>query len=429
MRFTLLTPGTGSWLCGSCLRDEALARALRAIGHQVEIVPLYLPFALEDELAAEPRVHMGGINLYLRHKLPFLRRAPRWIAGLLDHPELLRWASGFDGMTDAAALGELTLSMVRGEAGGQAPEIEELARWLASEAPSDVVVLSNALLLGLARTLKRALGLPLVCTLQGEAPFLDALPEPSRGEAWSALRERAQEVDRFVPVSRYTSELMRERLALPPERLRVVHNGIDARDLFPAESPPERPTIGFMARMCREKGIATLVDAFLILKRSDRVPGLRLRAAGVVLAGDRGLVRELEQRIEAAGFAADAEMRANVPRAEKIALLRSSSVLSVPATYGESFGLYLLEALACGLPVVQPRSGAFPELVEATGGGLLCEPDDPPSLADALASLLLDPDAARAMGRRGRAAVLQRFGVETMARGVAEACASLVPAN
>lgn len=427
MRITLLTPGTGSYFCGSCLRDDALARELRAQGHAVRMVPLYLPFALEEAPREAPeRVHMGGINLYLRHKAPLLRHAPRWISNLLDRDSLLRLASTRQGMTDAHELGAMALSMLRGEEGGQAPEMEDLARWIAAEAPSDVVLLSNALLAGLLRPLKRALAIPILCTLQGEAPFLDELPEPFRARAWAALAERAAEIDAFVAVSRHYGELVRERLRFPAERLHVVHNGIDVHELSPADPQPAAPAIGFMARLCKDKGIHTLVEAFVLLARRARVPGLRLCAAGVMLASDRPLVEELRARLAREGLAGDAELEPNVTRERKLGLLRSIRVLSVPATYGESFGLYLLEALACGVPVVEPHSGAFPELLAATGGGLLCQPDDPRSLADALEELLLDPERARELGRRGRAAVLSGFTSAHMARGVAAVCQTLL---
>jgi glycosyltransferase involved in cell wall biosynthesis len=91
-------------------------------------------------------------------------------------------------------------------------------------------------------------------------------------------------------------------------------------------------------------------------------------------------------------------------------------VFSVPARYGEAFGLYLIEAMAAGVPVVQPRTAAFPEIIEATGGGVLCEPGNPKSLADAIEQLLLNPQRARALGKIGRNAVFEKFNAEAMAK-------------
>jgi len=424
MRIVLLTPGTGNFLCGSCLRDNALARELTALGHDAMIAPLYLPFALEDQDAevAERVVRMGGINVYLQQKLPALRFLPRFLHDWLDSPRLLRWAASRSNMTGASGLGALTLSVLRGEEGRQRAEVEQLASWLATLPRPDVVVLSNALLIGMARELGARLGCPVLCTLQGEAPFLDSLPEPHRAACWSLLAERAGDVAAFLPVSRYTADLMGERLGLDPSRVHTVWNGIDPTDFdAPAPERGDRPpTVGYLARMCRDKGLATLFDAFLLVK--ERIPATRLDAAGVVLGEDRELVASLERRARELGIAADASFRADVSRAQKIELLRGCDVFSVPATYGESFGLYLLEALASGVPVVAPRHGGSPEIVTDTGGGLLCEPDDPASLANALCELLLDRPRARALGEAGRAAVRERFTAVRMARDVERVC-------
>ncbi|MCZ6596313.1 MAG: glycosyltransferase family 4 protein [Planctomycetota bacterium] len=428
MRILFLTPGTGHFLCGSCLRDDALVRALRDLGHDAVMAPLYLPLVLE-EAAPEQPVHMGGINMYLQHKLPLARHTPRPIEDLLDSTKLLRWVSSRADMTSAAELGELTLSTLRGEEGRQKKEVDKLVRWVTSLEPPDVIVLSNAMLIGVARRLKHETEARILCTLQGEAPFLDALTPPYREDSWRTIAERASDVDAFVPVSRHYGDLMQERLGLDPDRVHVVHNGIDLDGFAPAEAAPSVPTVGYLARMCVDKGLPTLVEAFLRLKRRESVPGLCLRAAGVVLAQDRSLLHDLEHKLEDAGCADACELLPNVTRAEKIELLRSLSVLSVPATYGESFGLFVVEALACGVPVVQPDHGAFPELLEATGGGVLCRPDDPESLADELERLLLDELLRKRLGEQGERAVRERFTSERMARDVESICRLAVAAR
>jgi len=426
MKITLLVPGTGSFYCGSCLRDHALASALRGIGHEVDVVPLYLPLYLEEptEADSDRPVQMGGINMYLQQKLP-LAGALRWATGWLDRPGLLRWASKHGDMTDAAHHAAMTLSLIRGEEGRQRREVGRLAIELEQRGKPDVFLLSNAMLIGVTRTLKRRLGVPIACTLQGEAPFLDAFPDPLREQAWNSLAARAESVDAFIGVSRSYADVMRTRLRLDAGRVQVVYNGIDLDGLEPAGAPVEPPTVGFLARLCSDKGLHTLVEAFCRVHARGRIPGLRLRAAGVLLEGDRAWLAEREARLRAAG--ADFELRPNVTRAEKQALLRSLSVLSVPATYGESFGLYVLEALAAGVPVVQPRHAAFPELLAATGGGVLCEPDDPGSLAAELEALLLDEPRRAALGARGQAAVRERFTSAHMARGVERVLRGVLP--
>lgn len=436
MNLVHFTPGAGAMYCGGCLRDNALVTALRKLGHQATMVPLYLPLTLDeaDQSAGTP-VFFGGLNVYLEQKSALFRGAPGWLHDLLASPRLLKWAAGRAAKTRAADLGELTLSMLRGEAGNQARELEELIAWLNTQPPPDVLCLSNALLIGMARRLKSELGAPVACALQGEDSFLDALPEPHRAACWQTLAERAAEVDRFIAPSRYFGDLMRERLGLAVERVRVVYNGInlDGYGVGSQEAKADGkwqmaegqgagvPTLGFFARMCPEKGLDTLVEAYIRLRQHGRVENLKLRVGGSCGPADAPFVDSLRERLKASGLLGEAEFHPNLDRTAKLAFLRSLSVFSVPARYGEAFGLYVIEALAAGVPVVQPRVAAFPELLEATGGGRLCAPDDPQALAEAIEALLLNPARARALGETGQRAVRERFSAEAMARAVAQA--------
>jgi glycosyltransferase involved in cell wall biosynthesis len=233
-------------------------------------------------------------------------------------------------------------------------------------------------------------------------------------------------VDGFVAVSEYYGRVMAERLSLDRARLKVAHNGIDLAGFVPAEAPDDPPTVGYLARMCADKGLDTLIEAFIELARRKEQQGLRLRVCGAMLPQDRALVSDCQKRLADAGLADRVTWHANIDRQEKLRLLRGLTVFSVPATYGESFGLYVLEAMASGVPVVQPDHAAFGELIGATGGGLLCAPDDPAALADRLAELLNDPARAAALGRAGREAVMADFGDEPMARRVAGALTDLI---
>ena len=420
----LLVPGTGHFYCGSCLRDDWLAKALVRLGHETEVVPLYLPLVRESG-ASDERVRMGGINMYLQQKSAAARYLPGFVADWLDRPGLLRWASRRGSMTEAPDLGPMTVSMLQGEDGRQARELEKLVAHVTSRPKPDVIVLSNAMLTGSARALREATGAPVVCSLQGEAPFLDALPAPWSERSWAALRASAESVCRFVAVSRSYGELMVERLGLDGDRVAVIHNGLETDDFV--ETPPRlgerRPkTIGYLARICHDKGADQLVEAFLRLKRDPDQAETRLRLAGVMLDEDRPFVDALRRRVAEAGFEADLDVLPNVAREEKLAFLRTLSVFSVPASYGESFGLYVLEALAAGVPVVQPDTASFPELIEATGGGLLVERDDSAALAEGLATLLRDPERAARLAESGRAAVLERFTADRMARDFEDVC-------
>ncbi|MCB9881312.1 MAG: glycosyltransferase family 4 protein [Planctomycetes bacterium] len=427
MRILLLTPGTGHFFCGSCLRDNALARALHRLGHDVSLVPLYLPHFLEGDrdAFADTTVHMGGINMYLQQKSRIARHLPRFVHDWLDRPSLLRWASKRGNMTEAQDLGAMTVSMLRGELGHQRAEALRLAQWIRSIDPPDVVVLSNIMLTGVVHVLRDAVPAKFVATLQGEQPFLDALGDEHRPLAWDILRERTKELDAFMPVSATYGRLMRERLELDDEKIHVVHNGIDleGHEVEPTPLGERRPrTIGYLARMCTDKGLHTLVDAFIELRRRPATRDVKLCAMGVCLREDEAYVDALRARLDSAGLRGDVLFERNVDRSRKLDVLRGLSVLSVPATYGESFGLYLLEAMASGVPVVQPRHGAFEEVLSETGGGILCEPDDADSLATAIESMLADESRAQSIADTGRDAVRERFTQDAMARGFLAAC-------
>jgi glycosyltransferase involved in cell wall biosynthesis len=418
MRLIHLTAGTGSFFCGTCLRDHGLVKALRRLGHDALMVPLYLPLVLDDSGShGESPLFFGGINVYLQQKSAFFRHTPQWLDKLLDSPALLRQAGRRAGMTDPRDLGEMTLSMIEGEHGYQAKELDKLVVWLVEQRP-DFVCLSNSLLIGVARRAREALRVPIVCSLQGEDAFLDTLPEPFRERCWQLVQERAADVDRFVAPSEYYQAAMREGLRLAPEKIVVIYNGIDLDGFAPAAAPPEFATVGFLARMCREKGLDTLVEAFI--KLAPRVPHARLKIGGSQTDADRTFVIELRERVRQAGIANAVKFLPNLTHAEKQQFLRGLTVLSVPTRAGEAFGLFVLESLASGVPVVQPDNGAFPELIELTGGGVLFAHGDTNSLADALEGLLLDPAHAAELGRCGREIVNARFTSDAMARNFEE---------
>jgi glycosyltransferase involved in cell wall biosynthesis len=418
-----LTPGGGGMYCGNCLRDNALVGAWKRLGHTALMVPLYLPLQLDepDNSQGAP-VFFSGVNVFLQQKSAYFRAAPRWLLRWLASPRLLKWAGRLAARTRPQQVGGLTLSMLRGEEGNQARELDELVAWLKSQFKPDVICLSNCLLIGMLRRFKAELGAPVICMLQGEDSFLDALPSAHREEAWRTVAARAQEADQFIAPSRYFAGLMGQRLSLPADRVQVVYNGINLEgyNRLPKEegacSAREGPVLGFFARMSREKGLDLLVEAFIVLKQRGRAPTLRLRVGGTVGPGDERFVNSLRRRLQTAGLSGQAQFHPNLDRAGKVAFLGSLSVFSVPARYSEAFGLYLVEALAAGVPVVQPRWAAFPELLEATGGGVLCEPESPAALAEAIESLLLDPPRAKALGKNGQEAVHKKFTVDRMAQ-------------
>ena len=410
MRILQLTPGTGNYYCGSCLRDTSMVRALRELGHEVLMIPLYLPHVTDEPNGLQNTpVFLGGISVFLEQKYPLFRSMPDWLKRRLSSPSLLRFASGFVGMTSPKDLGESAVSMLQGTESRQAGEIERFITWLHTQPTPDVICLSNSMLTGLTRRLKEEFKVPVVCTFQGEDSFLDDLPEPYRQQSWELLAARCADIDHFVAVSHYYRELMGRRLGLHLERISVVYPGVAVEDFTPAPTLPTPPVIGFLARMTHGKGLDSLVDAFLQLD----MPEVRLRIAGARTSQDERFVRSLRKRLPT-----DVEFVPNLDRAGKSEFLRGLSVLSVPTQYGEAFGLYLLEAWASGVPVVQPRLGAFPELLDKTGAGLLCEPQNSASLAGALRQILSDPIECRRMGEAGLRAVHEEFSLEIITRKI-----------
>jgi glycosyltransferase involved in cell wall biosynthesis len=438
LKIVLLTPGTGSYHCGVCMRDNALARELIRQGHDAVMLPMYLPLTLDEEAATpEMPIFFGGVSTYLREIAPFLRHMPRWLDRLLSARPLLRLLAGkAAARTGGPDVAKLTLSMLRGEEGNQAGEIDELVHWLRTHGKPETVWLSTCLQAGLARRIRAELGTPVIGFLQGEDTFLDGLGEPWSSQVWALLSERMRDADLWIAPSRYFADLMAGRLGWSAEesarRIRVVPNGVSVEgyrlpnDGAPAAEDSAPPTIGYLARFVPGKGIGLLVDAFIALKSRGAIPGLKLRCAGSMTTGDAIYVEKLQEKLAAAGVEADAEFLPNVSREEKIGFLEGLTVFSVPATYSEAFGMYVIEALAAGVPVVLPNSSAFPEIIAATDGGRLFklganDVESAAALADALAALLTQPAEARTMGERGRTAVHRGFTIEKLARNLVHA--------
>lgn len=419
MRIVQITPSAGdSFYCENCLRDAALARAIMKLGHEGLTVPLYLP--LSNEQSSSTRVSsifFGGLNVYLQQKSGFFRKTPRWLDRLFDSPRLLRQIGRLAGMTSEKDLGQTTISMLRGEQGRQIKELHRLVDWLDThENRPDIICLSNILLIGLARSIKKRLDVPIACMLQDEDEFLDGLVSPYSQQAWKLISERVNDIDVFIGVSKYYTETMQQRLGLDPERTFTVYTGISLDGYEYRIDRPEVPNIGFLSRMCSEKGLDTLVDAFLVLKKNEKLKHAKLHIAGGRRSDDEAFLDKIRQKLRSNGVIDDVKFLTDFDHKARIAFLNSLSVLSVPEKQPVAYGLYVLEALATGVPVVQPSSGVFPELLEITGGGLLFEPNNVDALADALSSLLLDPIKAQKLSKQGRDAVSEKFDIDQTAK-------------
>jgi glycosyltransferase involved in cell wall biosynthesis len=419
MRIVHITAGAGGRLCGSCLHDNTLVRALVARGCDAMLVPAYVPTTTDEENVAQERIVMGGVNVWLQEHVPLFRHTPRFVDRLLDAPPLLRWLSSCTGATRPSDLGPLTVSTLRGEDGRQRKEVEKLAGWLAADVRPDVVHLSNALLSGLARRIRAATGARIVCSLSGEDIFIDVIPEPHRSEIWGLLRERSADIDAFVALNHFFAGFMAERLGIPPERIEVISHGVDLAG-FPAAAPDlaarrrsrgGRLVLGTLARACREKGLDQLIRALPLLAPRD----VELVAAGAVVDADRDYVASCLALARDLGVADRFRWLGQVDRAAKLALLEAIDVFAMPTVHPEAKGLPVIEAMAAGLPVVAPRHGTFPELLDGERAGLLHAPGEPADLARAIGAILDDEDRAIRLGCHGRTLVEQRHTADRMA--------------
>ncbi len=411
-RIAYLTSGAAGMFCGSCLNDNALARELIALGHDVQLVPLYTPIRTDDQDVSLNQVFFGGINVYLQQKTALFRWLPRWLDRWIDRPWLIDLATRFGGKLDYSKLGGLAVSMLRGEQGFQSKEVERLIDWLAGEAQPEVVIFSNVLTAGCVRELKRRLPVKVFVMLQGDDIFLRELKPNDLQQALVEIHRLSEHVDGFLAHSIYYADAMSQFLGIERSKIHLLPLGVPGQDFVRASELAEvrspRPlTVGYLARLAPEKGLHVLAEAWTRLRRLPGTEQTQLKIAGWMGAQNREYANSIFQQLDKRGLQGEYEYLGEVDRAGKLALLHSIDVLSVPTTYQEPKGLFVLEALAAGVPVVQPAHGAFPEMLEELGGGLLHRPEDSIHLAQRLHELLTNPALRRDLRERGQAAVLQ----------------------
>lgn len=437
MQIAYLTAGAAGMICGSCMHDNTLARALMALGHDVQLIPLYTPIRTDEEDVSSPRIFYGGINMYLQQRSRLFRWLPRWLDQWLDQPWLINWASGRSVKIDPVEVADLALSILRGNEGFQKKEVERVAEWLTGTLHPDVIVFSNILTAGCVPEIKRRMRVPVVVTLQGDDIFLQGMPERQRMQALAEVARLAEFVDGFIAHSEYYADAMAEYLRLDRAKIAVVPLGIDTRDYQMRSEEEARsaergvrsgagvasrpPTVGYLARLAPEKGLHVLAEAFVRLRAMPQMNDARLRIAGWLGEQNRSYVEEIFGRLRGAGLGDAFEFVGEVDRQRKLNFLASIDVLAVPTTYREPKGLFVLEALAAGVPVVQPDHGAFPEVLAATGGGLLHRPEDAAHLAERLHELLTHPEQRQALAESGQRHVHATRNAQEMAQGTVRA--------
>jgi glycosyltransferase involved in cell wall biosynthesis len=416
MKITFLTPGTGSYYCGACMRDNALANALIQAEHEAELLPMYLPLMLDEAsqgMENETPIFFGGINIFLQQKFSMFRHSPAWMDRALNRPNLLRSAAKRSHMTSARTHGAMCLEMLKLDGDVFEKELKKLYSWINDTGVPDVLCLSTALQAGFAREVKKQWDIPILLCFQGEDSFLDSLPDEYRDDCWQLMSDRCRDADAMLAPSNSYARMMEERMGLVSGSIAVHPNGINL-DGYSAPRKLDSPAIGFLARMCEVKGLGLLVDAFIHLRTNLGDTSTRLKIAGAVTLGDVAFIDKLKAKLSTAGLTDSVDWHPNISRDEKLKFLNELSLFSVPVQYEEAFGLYAIEAMAASVPIVQPDHSAFPELVEATGGGICVPIETAVDLAGAWNELLRSPERLKEMGERGRLGVEKCFSMEAM---------------
>ncbi len=414
MKIINIVPGFGgTFYCGNCLRDSGLMKALKATGHEAHTLPIYLPLFANNNQDDESDIPVfyGAVNIYLKQNFKVFRHMPNWMHKLLDSSPVLRYAAKKAGSTRAHGLEEMTISMLRGHEGYQKEELDHLVDYLKNHEKPDVVHLSNALLLGLANKIRTEVGAHVVCSLQDEDVWVDAMAPEYQEKVWQMMSDKGKDVSAFIAVSDYFAGLMHEKMDIPKEKMHVVHIGVDPARYIVEKPELEDPVIGYLSRTNEENGFGMLVDAFIHLKDTTRYKNARLRVTGGKTSDDNAFLKKQFRKLKRKGYLDDLDFKDDFQNIAGTDFFKGLTVLSVPVLKGEAFGLYQLESLASGIPLVQPALGAFQEIAETTAGGVVYSPNSPESLAGKWAEVFDDQQGILEMSRNGRKAVEEKFNI------------------
>ena len=411
MKIINIVPGFGgTFYCGNCLRDSGFTQALKDAGHEAHTLPIYLPlFTGQMQNENDTPVFYGAVNIYLKQNYRIFRHMPEWLYRFFNSPPILRLAASKAGSTRAHGLEEMTLSMLQGHEGYQQEELQMLIDYLRDHEKPDVVHLSNALLLGLAYKIKNELGIPVVCSLQDEDVWVDAMYPQYQQKVWDMMSEKGKDVDAFISVSDFFSDIMREKMQIPDSKLHTIHVGIDPANYQYREPETDHPVIGYLSRMNEENGFALLIDAFILLRKNKEFSNVKLRVSGGHTGDDKRFIKRQMKKLRQNRLENDIEFIEDYSKGALHNYFSGLTLLSVPVLKGEAFGLYQLESLASGIPLVQPALGAFPEIIHTTGGGVVYEPNSPETLAAKWREVLSDPEKIKEMSRKGHAAIAKKF--------------------
>jgi len=390
MKIAYLLPGSGgSFYCGNCTRDKFLTQSLKRAGNDILMIPMYLPLTIDDCEADSP-IFYGAVNIYLEQISPIFKYLPQWAKKLLDSDKILRFAAKQSGSTSASGNEAMTISMLRGEHGKQAHDLDVLINWLKEHEKPDVVHLSNALLSGLAAKLKKELGCKVICTLQDEDEWVDEMREPYCSETWKIISENAEYIDSFIAVSEYYANLMHTKLTIPSEKIKVVYNSLGEDLIRKNQHSTNFHTIGYMSKINSHFGADILFEAFAELKKESQFSQLKLKYTGGYTNDYKKIISEINRKAKQLNIENDIEFFEDLSYEGKRNFLDSISLFCVPARRKEAFGMHILEAFAAEVPVVMPCIGAYPELIEKSKAGLCYNPEDVSALITTLRNVLTD---------------------------------------
>lgn len=418
----LITGSGGSFYCGNCYRDMIYLRAIRKVpGITASAIPLYLPPDETNEgTGIDKDVFFGAISMYLREKVPFLRNMPVFLDKIFDSAPLLRLAARRAGTTRTEGLEDMTLNMIKGENAFPEKELQRLVNYLTRDGKPDIIHLSNALIIGLARRLKKKLKVKIVCSLLNEDDWIDEMAEPYQSNAWSLIAREAENVDIFLTPSIYYKEFFISKTGVSDKNFKVVPLGLDTRDLIDAGKNAVYPSIGYFCRINSQNGFDKLVDAFIELKKGDSLPGLTLHVSGGYTGDDKPFIAEQIKKIKENGLKSFIRIYPEFHGDSKQKFFSNINLMSVPVRKHDGYGLYILEANAAGVAVVQPATGAFPEIIEMTKGGVVYSPDTVSELAKTLSSLLNDMPLCDELAKNGKENVRKDLSLDKMSEGLAE---------
>ena len=427
MKIVHIVPGFGgTFYCGNCLRDSGVVASLKKAGHEAITLPMYLPLSKNGNDSGDGiPVFYGAVNIYLK-QYPIFRHIPKWFENLMNSPPVLRFAAKKSGSTRASGLEDLTESMLLGAEGHQSEELQQLVDFLRFHEKPDVVHISNALLLGLAKKIREEVKVPVVCSLQDEDVWVDAMHQDQQEKMWRLLAEKAKDVDAFIAVSDFFASVMQKRMAIPGEKLHVLHVGVRP-DFYPYTKPAINPQIiGYLSRLNDENGFEILIDAFVKLKENPVFGTLKLKATGGMTGDDTKFINKQINKLKQNNILGDFEIQEDFTSPALQEFFKSITVLSVPVLKGEAFGLYQIEALASGVPLVQPQLGAFPEIIAATEGGVTYQPNTASALAEKLAEMLTNPSKLEVMSLTGRKSVEEKFDCGVLSQKMVEIYKTLI---